>query len=396
MKNKIQELISNSFEEIVDIRRHIHANPELSFKEYKTSQFIQQKLTEFGIPFDNNIAENGVVGYIRGKNPNKKVIALRADFDALPIQEENDVPYKSTNPGIMHACGHDAHTANLLGASKALKHIEGELEGTIKLIFQPAEERLPGGASLMIKEGVLENPRVSSILGQHVHPSMEAGKIGLHPGRFMASADEIDVTVYGSMGHGAMPHSAIDPILISSHIITGLQQIVSRNGSPIIPSVLTFGSIQSDGGTYNIIPSKVTLKGTFRTMDEKWRFDAHKRMTKMATLIAESMGGKCDFDITVGYPFLVNDVSLTERCKEGAIEYLGKENVIDLPKRMTAEDFAYYTHETKGFFYRLGVGNIAKGITSGVHTPTFNIDESSLKIGAGLMAWLAVKELEAT
>jgi len=394
MKNKIQELISDSFEEIVDIRRHIHAHPELSFKEYKTSLFIQQKLTEFGIPFDNNIAENGVVGYIRGKNPNKKIIALRADFDALPIQEENDVPYKSTNPGIMHACGHDAHTASLLGASKALKHIEGELEGTIKLIFQPAEERLPGGASLMIKAGVLENPSVSSILGQHVHPSMEAGKIGLHPGRFMASADEIDVTVYGRMGHGAMPHNAIDPILISSHIITGLQQIASRNCDPIIPSVLTFGSIQSSGGTYNIIPNAVKLKGTFRTMDEKWRFDAHERMTKMAKMIAEAMGGSCEFDITVGYPFLINDVPLTHRCKEAAIEYLGKENVIDLPKRMTAEDFAYYTHQTKGCFYRLGVGNIAKGITSGVHTPTFNIDESSLKVGAGLMAWMAVKELQ--
>ncbi|MGB1241134.1 MAG: M20 metallopeptidase family protein [Chitinophagales bacterium] len=395
MKNKIQELISNSFEEIVDIRRHIHANPELSFKEYKTSQFIQQKLTEFGVPFDNNIAENGVVGYIRGKNPNKKVIALRADFDALPIQEENDVPYKSTKPGIMHACGHDAHTASLLGATKALKHIEGELEGTIKLIFQPAEERLPGGASLMIKEGVLENPMVSNILGQHVHPSMEVGKIGIHPGRFMASADEIDVTIYGKMGHGAMPHNAIDPILISSHIITGLQQIISRNCDPIIPSVLTFGSIQSSGGTYNIIPNVVTLKGTFRTMDEKWRFDAHKRMTKMAKMIAEGMGGKCDFHITVGYPFLINDVPFTQRCRQAAIEYLGKENVIDLPKRMTAEDFAYYTHETKGCFYRLGVGNVAKGITSGVHTPTFNIDESSLKVGAGLMAWLAVKELQA-
>ncbi|MEZ4886922.1 MAG: M20 family metallopeptidase [Chitinophagales bacterium] len=393
MKNKIQQLISDSFQEIIDIRRHIHANPELSFHEYKTSAFIQQKLTEFGIPFDNNIAENGVVGYIRGKKPNKKVVALRADFDALPIEEANDVPYKSQNHGVMHACGHDAHTASLLGASKALKHIEGELEGTVKLIFQPAEERLPGGASLMIKAGVLENPTPSGILGQHVHPILEAGKVGFCPGMSMASADEIDMTIYGSGGHGAMPHTTVDPIVITSHIITALQQIVSRNCSPIIPSVLTFGYIQSKGGTYNIIPDAVSLKGTFRTMNEEWRFEAHKLMTRMATMMATSMGGKCDFDIAVGYPFLINDTNLTNRCKEAAIEYLGKENVVDIPQRMTSEDFAYYTQEIKGCFYRLGVRNEARGITSGVHTPTFNIDEEALKVGAGVMAWLTVKEL---
>lgn len=394
MKNKVQQFISDNFQEIVDIRRHIHANPELSFHEYKTSQFIQQKLTKFGIPFENNIAGNGVVGYIRGKNPNKKVVALRADFDALPIEEANDVPYKSQNQGVMHACGHDAHTASLLGASKALKHIEGEIEGTVKLIFQPAEERLPGGASLMIKAGVLENPKPSGIMGQHVHPALEVGKVGFCPGMSMASADEIDMTIYGSGGHGAMPHNTVDPIVITSHIITALQQIVSRNCSPIIPSVLTFGSIHSDGGTYNIIPNAVTLKGTFRTMNEEWRFEAHELMTKMAKMMAESMGGKCDFDISVGYPFLVNDIELTNRCKTAAIEYLGKENVVPIAQRMTAEDFAHYTQKTKGCFYRLGVRNEARGITSGVHTPTFNIDEESLRVGAGVMAWLTVRELQ--
>lgn len=396
MKNKIKQIISDSFQEIVDIRRHIHAHPELSFQEYETSNFIQHKLTELGIPFQNNIAENGIVGFIKGKNPHKKVIALRADFDALPIEEANNVPYKSTKKGIMHACGHDAHTASLLGASKALKGIENELEGTIKLIFQPAEERLPGGASLMIKEGVLKNPETSSIFGQHVHPVLEAGKVGFCPGMFMASADEIDMIVHGSGGHGAMPHNTIDSIVLTAHIVTALQQIVSRNCSPIIPSVLTFGSIHSNGGTYNIIPDAVTLKGTFRTMNEEWRFEAHKRMSQMAKMIAESMGGKCDFDIQVGYPYLVNDIPLTNRSKAAAIEYLGKENVVDIPRRMTAEDFAYYTHETKGCFYRLGVRNEARGITSGVHTPTFDIDESSLEIGAGLMAWLAAKELAIT
>ena len=390
----IKQFISDNFQEIVDIRRHIHSHPELSFHEYKTSQFIQRKLTEFDIPFENNIAENGVVGFIKGKNPSKKVVALRADFDALPIEEANDVPYKSRNHGVMHACGHDAHTASLLGASKALKSIEGELEGTVKLIFQPAEERLPGGASLMIKEGVLENPAPAGILGQHVEPTLEVGKVGFCPGMSMASADEIDMTIYGSGGHGAMPHNTIDPIVITSHIITALQQIVSRNCSPIIPSVLTFGSIHSDGGTYNIIPEIVKLKGTFRTMNEKWRFEAHEKMTKIAKMMAESMGGRCDFDITVGYPFLINDVNLTNRCKNAAIEYLGKENVVMIPQRMTSEDFSNYTQKTKGCFYRLGVRNEARGITSGVHTPTFNIDEDSLKIGAGLMAWLTVKELQ--
>jgi amidohydrolase len=293
----------------------------------------------------------------------------------------------------MHACGHDVHTASLLGAADILQGLRKEFEGTIKLIFQPAEERFPGGASLMIKAGVLRNPEPTAILGQHVHPPLEVGKIGLRPGYYMASADEIYVTVEGRGGHGALPQDCIDPVMISAQILVALQQVVSRYSDPVVPSVLSFGYIASDGGATNVIPNKVFLKGTFRTMDEKWRAEAHLRMKTMAAAIAEGMGGKCDFRIDKGYPALFNEAKITARTKKRAIEYLGPENVVDLSIRMTAEDFAYYSHELPGCFYRLGTGNPARGITSPVHTDTFDIDEDALQIGAGLMAWLAVHEL---
>ncbi len=389
----IKKLASEYHEEIIHIRRHLHQNPELSFEEVETGKFIAKKLTEFGIPNEHGWADNGVVGIIKGKNPKKKVIALRADIDALPIKEANDVPYKSKKEGIMHACGHDVHTASLLGVSKILNEIKNEFEGTIKLIFQPAEERFPGGASILIKEGVLENPKPISIIGQHVHPPLEAGKIGLRPGLYMASADELYMTVTGRGGHGALPHECIDPIVITSHIIVALQQIVSRNANPTMPSVLTFGKINSTGGSTNVIPNEVKLMGTFRTMDEEWRADAHQRMVKMAETIAESMGATCELKVLKGYPSLVNDHRLTQDVKANAIEFLGAENVVDLPIRMTAEDFAYYSHELPGCFYRLGTGNQSKGITSPIHTNTFDIDEDSLELSIGLMTWLAVKEL---
>lgn len=393
LKNKIKTLAQQYHQEIIDIRRHLHQHPELSFEEVETGKYIAQTLKNFGIEHEHGWAENGVVGYIKGKNPAKKVMALRADFDALPIEEANDVPYKSKNPGVMHACGHDVHTSSLLGVAKILNEVKEEFEGTVKLIFQPGEERMPGGASILIKEGVLENPRPTSILGQHVHPPLEAGKIGLRPGMYMASADEIYVTVTGRGGHGALPQDCIDPIVITAQIITALQTIVSRAGNPTTPSVLTFGKINSTGGATNVIPNEVKLKGTFRTMDEKWRAEAKKKMKKMAEGIAESMGGSCDFHIVDGYPFLVNDEPLTLKTKEWAIEYLGAENVVDLPIRMTAEDFSYYSQKMPACFYRLGTGNVAKGITSPVHTNTFDIDESALELSIGLMSWLAVQEL---
>ena len=393
MKNKIKQLAKKYHKEVIGIRRHIHQYPELSFQEKETGRFIAEQLTALGIEYEHGVADNGVVGLIKGKNPNKKVIALRADIDALPITEANDVPYKSKKEGIMHACGHDVHTSSLLGTAKILQEIRADFEGTVKLIFQPAEELLPGGASIMIKEGVLENPTPNVIFGQHVHPPLEVGTIGMRPGLFMASADEIYVTITGKGGHGALPHDCIDPIVIMAHIVTALQQVVSRRAPAAVPTVLTFGQVNSTGGATNIIPNEVKLKGTFRTMDETWRFKAHKIMKKMAESIAEGMGGSCDFNIVVGYPFLKNDVELTLKAKQYAIDYLGAENVIDLPIRMTAEDFAYYTQKMPAVFYRLGTGNVAKGITSPVHTTTFDIDEKALEIGMGLMSWLAVQEL---
>lgn len=392
LKEKIKQLSEDYFNEVLEIRRHIHANPELSFQEYETSKFVRDTLESYGYQDIKSIAKTGLTVTVEGKNPDKKVIALRADMDALPIHEANDVPYKSKNEGVMHACGHDVHTASMLGAAKILQEVKEEFEGTIKFIFQPGEEKLPGGASIMIKEGILENPNPSEILGQHVMPLVPVGKVGFRKGMYMASADEIYVTVTGKGGHGAMPELCIDPVLITSHIIVALQQIVSRVSSPKIPSVLTFGKVIANGAT-NIIPNEVKLEGTFRTFNEEWRKDAHAKMKKMAEGIAESMGGRCDFDIHVGYPYLENHPELTEFTKNAAIDYMGAENVVDLDLWLAAEDFAFFTHERDACFYRLGIKNEAKGITAGVHTPVFNIDEDALKTGMGLMAWLAIQNL---
>ena len=393
IRTKIKTLSKEYFEEVVEIRRHLHQYPELSYEEKKTGKFVADKLTSYKIEHEHGCADNGVVGLIRGKNPEKKIIALRADMDALPILEANDVPYKSKNEGVMHACGHDVHTASLLGAAKILNNIKDSFEGTIKLIFQPGEEKLPGGASIMIKEGVLENPAPKVIFGQHVHPPLEVGKVGVRPGMYMASADEIFLTVKGKGGHGALPQDCIDPIVITAQIITAVQQVVSRRANPTIPTVLTFGKINSTGGATNIIPDEVKLQGTFRTMDETWRNEAHQIIRKVIEQTAEAMGGTAELDLKKGYPCLVNDASLAAKMKRYAIEFLGAENVIDLPIRMTAEDFSYYTQEMPGCFYRLGTGNKSKGITSPVHTNTFNVDENSLELSIGLMAWIAFNEL---
>jgi amidohydrolase len=393
LKDKIKERVVSYHEGTVAIRRHLHAHPELSFQEKETARYISEQLTAFGVSHETGIADTGVVALIKGRNPDKKVIALRADIDALPITEANDVPYKSKNVGVMHACGHDVHTTSLLGAARVLQELKDEFEGTVKLIFQPGEEKLPGGASLMIKAGALENPQPEGIFGQHVHPPLEAGKVGFRAGMYMASADELHVRVRGKGGHGALPHQNIDPILITSHIVVALQQIVSRNANPLIPSVLTFGKINSAGGATNVIPEEVKIEGTFRTLNEEWRFEAHKKMKYMAEQIAIGMGGTCDFEVEVGYPMLYNEERLTAKARTYAEAYLGKENVVELPMRLTGEDFAYYSQVMPACFYRLGTGNVERGITSSVHTPTFDIDEDALKVGVGLMVWLAVQEL---
>jgi amidohydrolase len=389
---RIKELAAKYAGDTISDRRYLHANPELSFEEFNTCKYVAEKLRSFGIETQEGVAETGVVGLIKGRNADKKIIALRADMDALPIVEANDVPYKSKNEGVMHACGHDVHTSSLLGSARILQEIRDSFEGTIKLVFQPGEEKIPGGASLMIKAGVLQNPAPVNIIGQHVMPAIPAGKVGFRSGMYMASADEIYVTVKGKGGHAAMPDKNIDPILIASHIIIALQQIVSRNCDPKLPCVLSFGKFIANGAT-NVVPNEVKIEGTFRTLDENWRKDAHAKMKKMAEYIAEGMGGECEFTVLNGYPYLKNEPELTGRLKSFATDFLGEENVVDLDLWMASEDFAYYTQQIDACFYRLGVRNEAKGIISGVHTPTFDIEESALETGSGLMAWLAVNEL---
>jgi amidohydrolase len=386
LKEKIRQLAKQYAPETIDIRRHLHAHPELSYKEFETSAFVQEKLKDLGIPFEIK-ATTGVVGLIKGKNPDKRVIALRADMDALPIKEENSVSYRSQNEGVMHACGHDAHTSILLGASKILQELKSEWEGTVKLIFQPGEERNPGGASLLIKEGVLHDPQPQAIFGLHVHPGLEIGKFSFRGGPSMASADEIFITVKGKGGHAASPHLTIDTILVASHIVVSLQQVISRNKNPFIPSVLTISSFQG-GYTTNVIPSEVKLMGTFRTIDETWRFQAHKHIHRICKGIAQSMEAEIEVLVDVGYPVVNNDEILYPIARKKAEEFAGTDNVEETELRMGAEDFGYYTQEIPGCFYRLGVMNVAKGITSMVHTPTFNIDESAIEKGMGMMAWL--------
>lgn len=391
IKDKIQALSDTIFEQVVGYRQHLHANPELSFKEFQTSAFIKNILTDWGIPF-TEMANTGVVGLIKGDLPSDRIIALRADMDALPILEANDKPYASKNPGVMHACGHDVHSSSLLGTAYILNSLKADFAGTVKLIFQPGEEILPGGASIMIKEGVLENPKPQHIIGQHVMPLIDAGKVGFRSGIYMASTDELYVTVRGKGGHGAQPHQNIDPVLIASHIIVALQQIVSRNADPRLPSVLSFGKVIANGAT-NIIPNEVKLEGTFRTLNEEWRKEAKRLMKKMAEGIAESMGGSCEFNIMNGYPYLINEEKVTANARAFAEDYLGKENVLDLDIWMAAEDFAYYSQITDACFYRLGTGNKVKDTCYSVHTPNFDIDEDALKISTGLMAYMALKQL---
>lgn len=391
----IKEKASHYFEKIRAIRHHLHSHPELSFQEVETGKYIARVLNELDIEYTDGWCENGIVALIKGERSSNKTVMLRADIDALPITELNECSYTSKNIGVMHACGHDVHTSCLLGAMHILNDIRGEFGGTVKCIFQPGEEQLPGGASIMIKEGVLNNPAPDSVIGQHVHPPLEVGKIGIRSGMYMGSADEIRLVVRGKGGHGALPHDCIDTVLMSSRIIVALQDIVARNTNPNIPAVLTFGKINSEGGATNIIPDEVRVEGTFRTMNEEWRKEAHRLIHRIAEKTAESMGGSCEVDIMVGYPCLINEPQLTSRIQSAMIDYMGESNVVELPIRLTAEDFSYYSQEANACFYRLGTGNEAKGITSAVHTPTFDIDEGALEIGAGLMAYLAVEELSA-
>lgn len=384
LQQRIKELAHQYAEEFIAVRHHLHAHPELSYQEFETSKYVQAKLAELSIPFEVK-STTGVVGLIKGKNPESRVVALRADMDALPIKEQNDVPYKSTKEGIMHACGHDVHTSCLLGAAKVLQQTRDEWEGTVKLIFQPGEEKNPGGASLLIKEGVLDNPKPQCIFALHVNPQLEVGYLSFRDGKVMASADELYFTIRSKGGHAAAPHLTADTILIASHLVVSLQQIISRNNNPFSPSVLSITSFQG-GYTTNVIPTEVKLMGTFRAMDEAWRFKAHDLIRKQAKELVEAMGAEADVHVDVGYPCVYNNEALHQNAVQIAKDYMGDDKVQETEMRMGAEDFGYYSQEIPGCFFRLGTANKAKGITAGVHTPVFNIDESAIEIGIGMMA----------
>ena len=393
LKERIKELVKANYDEIISIRRHIHQHPELSFEEYNTSDFVAQKLTEYGVSFKKGFVKTGIVGKIEGKNPTKRVIALRADMDALPIEEAVECVYKSNTLGVMHACGHDAHTASLLGTVKILTQLKDEFEGTVVVIFQPGEESFPGGAKLMMEEGALDDPKPEIILGQHVLPDMETGKVGFRGGFYMASGDEVHMVVTGKGGHAAMPHTLTDTVLVTSHIIVALQQIVSRFVPADIPTVLSFGKVIANGAT-NIIPEKVVIAGTLRTFNEEWRTKIKVKIKEIATATAEMMGAKVEIDIKDGYPMVYNNEEVTKKCHLLADEFLGQENVEAMSIRMTAEDFGYYTQKYPATFYRFGVKQDGNTPTGALHTPQFNLNERSLETSSGLMAWLAVNLLK--
>jgi amidohydrolase len=389
--DKIKELATRILPEIIQVRRHLHQRPELSFQEHDTCAYIKTQLSEIGIRWQP-IANTGVLAIIEGQSPASNTVALRADIDALPIQELNAVDYASKNPGVMHACGHDFHTSSLLGTARIIHQCRNEFKGMVKFLFQPGEEVLPGGASLMIKEGALQHPTPSAVIGQHAMPRIPVGKIGIRKGKHMASMDSIFIRIIGKGGHGAEPQNVIDPVLIASHVIISLQQIVSRMASPKEPCVLSFGKVIANGAI-NVIPDEVYMEGTFRAMNEVWRDKALALIENMVDKVASGMGATCKIRIERGYPFLVNEEKLTANIKQDAIDYLGEANVLDEDIWMAAEDFAYYSQVADSCFYLCGVGNPEKGISSSLHSPTFNIDENALGISTGLMAYFALKRL---
>lgn len=391
-KDTIKQKVAGDFPFLQEIRHHLHRHPELSFQETETASYIDKFLSDWNIEHETGVGGEGIVALIKGVRPDKKTIALRADMDALPIEEQNDTSYKSENRGAMHACGHDVHMTCLLGTAKLLQELKSDFEGTVKLIFQPAEETLPGGAVQMIKAGALENPAPETIIAQHVFPDLEVGKVGFKSGMYMASSDEINIYVKGKGGHAAIPGAGDDTVFAAAQIVVELKNYVKRNSSSAVPTVLSFGKIVGNGA-HNVFPVEVAIHGTLRTFDETWRKEVHKIIMETAQKIAGSYGMLSEVVIDKGYPFLVNDDKVTRQAKAAAIDFLGAENVEDLPIRMTVEDFAYYAQKVPACFYRLGTANRHKGITSNLHTPTFDVDEESIKIGTGLMTWIALEQL---
>lgn len=384
---KLVDMVKEIMPSLIEIRRHLHAHPELSFQEFETANYIKDKLDEFGIE-NISIVETGLLGTIRGNNPESKSIVLRGDIDALPIQEDSGVEFMSKNTGVMHACGHDVHTTCIIGAGKILNEMRSSFEGTVYLLFQPGEEKLPGGASKILATGLIDKIAPEFFVGQHVYPDLEAGKVGFRSGMYMASADEIYINVNGPGGHAALPEKTVDVIYATSELIQTIKRTISSETPSEAPTVLTFGRIEGLGAT-NVIPKTVSLEGTFRTMNEEWRVKAHGLIKKIIEEVERSTGAQIDLDIRIGYPCLVNDSLTTEKVRQAAIDLLGAEKVVDLELRMTSEDFAFYTQVFPSCFYRLGTKSEG-GEVKKLHSPEFEIDEAAIEIGTALMATTAI------
>lgn len=393
MKTHIQNLLNQQKDYIRDTYRHLHANPELSFEEYETAAFVCNELDKMQIPYQSGIAGTGILARVEGRNPEKRYIALRADMDALPVCETVDVAWKSKNENVMHACGHDAHTACLLGAAAVLNQIRDEFEGTVLLVFQPGEEKAPGGARLMLEAGLFDEYKPELIIAQHVSVDFPTGTMAFLSGKIMASADEIHVKIKGTGGHGALPHLLNDTVLATAQTLVSLQQVKSRLCHPLTPMVLTFGKLIA-GGAQNIIPHEVQLSGTFRTFDEKWRHEALAHIRRIITETTAAYGCTADIDIPDGYPCVVNDLEITQKARAFAEEWVGKENTLTLEPRMTSEDFAFFSQKYPATFYRFGVKGEINADSGGLHSATFRIDEEALQTGAGGMAWLAYSFLK--
>ena len=385
--DKIRSEVDEIMPGMVADRRHLHENPELGFQEFKTAEFVKQRLEQLGVEdIRTGIAVTGVTGLITGtgEGPQRNVL-VRADMDALPIHEENDVDYKSKNEGVMHACGHDAHTSILLGLARLLSDRKDQFSGTVKLCFQPAEELPPGGAQAMIKEGVMNEPPIEAVFGLHMANQVPVGKIQVGAGPVMAAADGYTITIHGKGGHGAYPHGCIDPVVIGAQIVVALQTTVSRNTDPMDAAVVSNCVFQS-GDAFNVIPDTAVLKGTVRTFKDETRDLMEKRITELATTIAEGMGGKATVDYARGYPATVNDEAMTELAREAAIAAVGEENVIAKDPAMGAEDMSYFQLEAPGSYFFVGSKNEEKGLVWGHHHPKFDIDEESMANGLTAMA----------
>ena len=382
LKEVITTKVSAIYEKIKGYREHLHQNPELSYKEFNTMEYVAAKLKEIGIPYEKGVAGTGIIGIIRSSkhSENQACIGLRADLDALPIQEQNTASYKSKVDGVMHACGHDVHTSILLGAAEILFELREDLEHPVKLIFQPGEEKNPGGASLLIEAGVLENPKVKEMYALHVFPELEVGKLGMRSGLYMASCDELHLEIIGVGGHGAMPEKCINPILIGSEFIIEAQNIIHKSCPKEVPCVISFGHFDALGAT-NVIPERAEIKGTFRTMNEEWRGKAAILLMDLANNLENKYKGNVNLEISKGYPFLKNDEELTEKLKTKFESFFGPEKIEGLALRMTSEDFSFYSQTIPVCFFRLGVGNKEKGIIYSVHHPKFDIDSACLKTG---------------